>query len=169
VTLRCLDRRGEGESCASDVSNPYENVSETYGAVDGVLLTSPFPANSLPGRLAGSENSLPGSEIGSQVIDFAVFMLENREKFPVIPGQQGKSSTSRVRADRVTAEKGWRQTADLALFDTVQHEVEDIEVAEPARRRDALVFGGQPPRHDKGHALLAETAMRAQTMAGEPR
>jgi len=131
-----------------------------------MVSSSPPPSLPIPCQAAWQGARIPcrAPKSGSQVI-----MLENREKFPVIPGQQGKSSTSRVRADRVTAEKGWRQTADLALFDTVQHEVEDIEVAEPARRRDALVFGGQPPRHDKGHALLAETAMRAQTMAGEPR
>src|SRR5260370_5008974 len=54
-------------------------------------------------------------------------------------------------------------------FNAVQREIENVEIAQPAGLGDVPVFGGQWLRQDKGHELLAETAMRAQAMAGEPR
>src|ERR1700682_3633924 len=55
------------------------------------------------------------------------------------------------------------------LFDAVQHEIEDVEIAQAAGRGYLLVLGRQRPRQDEWYRLLAEATMRAQAMAGEPR
>src|SRR5260370_30691291 len=59
-----------------------------------------------------------------------------------------------------------RQCSSL---EAVEREMENVAIERRAGLGDVPVFGGQWLRQDKRHELLAETAMRAQAMAGEPR
>ena len=60
-------------------------------------------------------------------------------------------------------------TAFMTLFDAVEREIENIEIAQPTGRRNFSVFRCQRARQDEWYLPLAKAPMRAQTMAGEAR
>src|SRR6202035_5257893 len=71
---------------------------------------------------------------------------------------------------RRTASSRQCKPMDLgSVLDPVKCEIEDVKIAQPPALGDLSVFAGQRARQNEGYHLLAETAMRAQTVAGEPR
>lgn len=81
----------------------------------------------------------PGIPIVGYVPADATLLKPGAAVFIVAQKQPDGSLT----ASRVTAEKGRRQTADVALVDAVEREIEYVKVAEPARSRSAPIFAGQ--------------------------
>ena len=56
-----------------------------------------------------------------------------------------------------------------AARNAVEREIENVEIAHPAGVGSMTVLVSEWPRQNKRHRLLAEAAMRAQAMPGEPR